>query len=120
VAPASLSHCTAARDEAGADNATLEERTRVYFVIPREDDTEAGAAAGAGAAAAAAAAAAAGTGIAAEAAADKRQVAVRNPVDSAADTAEGVVTYNSGVDNPAGYTAVVVHIPVVVAPAEVR
>lgn len=99
----SLSRCTAAQGEAGADNAALEERMRVYFVIPR-DDTEA------------AAAAAAGTGIAA----GKRQVAVRNPVDSAADTAVGVVAYNSGVDNPAGYTAVVVHIPVVVAPVEVR
>lgn len=27
---------------------------------------------------------------------------------------------NSGVDNPADYTAVVAHIPVVVAPVEVR
>lgn len=36
--PESLSRCTAARDETQAERAVSEARTRVYFVIPRDDD----------------------------------------------------------------------------------
>lgn len=103
----SLSRCTATRGETEADNAASEARTRVYFLIPRDDDNQV--------------AAAVGSDIAVEAAAGKRQAVVRNPpVDNAVDTAEEVAARNSGVDNPADYTATTVRIPAAVVPAEVR
>lgn len=53
--------------------------------------------------------------------AGKRQAVPRNPpVHSAVDTAEEMVTRNSGVDNPVDYTATTVRIPVAVLPADVR
>lgn len=56
-----------------------------------------------------------------EAAAGKRQAVARNPpVHSAVDTVEQVVMRNSGVDNPADYTATTVRIPVAGLPADVQ
>lgn len=116
--PASLSHCIAARGEVEADSAASVVRTRVYFPIPRGNDSEAAAALGTGTVVEAAVQAA--VQVAVEAAVDKRQVAVRNLVDSAAGTVEGLAVRNSGVGNPADYIAPAVHTPAAVAPAGVR
>lgn len=115
--PASLSRCIAARGEVQADSAaSMVVRTRVYFPIPGGNDSEAAAAVGTGTVVEAA------VEVAVQAAVDKRQVAVRNLVDSAADTVEELelALRNSGVDNPAGYIALAVHTPAAVATAGVR
>lgn len=119
----SLSRCTAARGEVEADSAVSVARTRVYFVTPGDNDSEAARAA----AACTGTAAEAAVRAAVETAADKRQVAVHNPIDSAADgvrTAEGVAVRNSEVGivgNPADYTApAAARIPAAVALAGVR
>lgn len=110
-APVSLSRCIAVRDEVQeADSAASVVHTGVYFATPRDNDSEAAAVVGTGTAVEAAV----------EAAVDKRQVAVRNPVDSVADTAEGLAVRNLGVGNPADYIAPAVHTPAAVAPAGVR
>lgn len=106
-------------------------RTRVCSAIPGDNDSEAVAAVGTCTVVAAAVQAAVGICTVVEAAVqaaaevqaaavDKRQVVVRNPVGSVADTVEGVAVRNSGVDNPADYTAPVVRILAAVAPAGVR
>lgn len=112
--PVSLSHCIAARGEDETDSVASMVRTRVYFPIPGDNDSEAGAAVDIDTAIETAVEAAV------EAAVDKRQVAVHNLVDSAADTVEGLAMRNSGVGNPADYIAPTVHTPAAVAPAGVR
>lgn len=110
----SLSHCIAARGEVEADNAASMVRMRVHFPIPGGNDSGAAAAVDIDTVVEAAAE------VAAEAAAvDKRQVAVRNLVDSAADTEELAVR-NSGVGNPADYIAPAARTPAAVASAGVR
>jgi len=91
----SLSRCTVARGaaEAAPDSTISVARTRVCSAIPGDDDSEAPAAA------------VSDTETAAEAAADKREVA-RNPIDSVADTAEaGMAARSWEFDNSADCTA---------------
>lgn len=114
----SLSRCIAARGEVEADNVTSVACMRVYFATPRDNDSEAAAAVDTGTLVEAVVEVAVEAAV--EAAVDKRQVAVRNPVDSAADTAGGVAVHNSGVGNPADYIAPAVRIPAVGVPAGVR
>lgn len=117
-----LSRCIAARGEVEADSVVSMARTRVYFATPRDNDSEVEAAVGTGTVVEAAVEVAveAVLEVAVDAPVDKRQIAVRNPVDSAADTAEGLAVHNSGVGNPVDYIAPAVRTPAAVAPAGVR
>lgn len=113
--PVWLSRCIVVRGEVQeADSAASVVRTKVYFVTLRDNDSETAVVIDTGTAVETAVEAAV------EAVVDKRQVAVRNLVDSVVDTPEGLAVRNLGVGNPADYIVLAVRTPAAVAPAGVR
>ncbi|KYN20705.1 hypothetical protein ALC57_06611, partial [Trachymyrmex cornetzi] len=100
----------------GIDSVASVAHTRVYLATPKDNDSEVAAAAGTAVEAAVEAVVEA----AVEAAVDKRQIAARNPIDSAVDIVEGMAVRNSEAGNPTDYIAPTVRTPAAVALAGVH